>query len=276
MFIPRNSGKESLGCTSCLGAEEDNTTPDTPLTAKEIQQQFGGQGGPINMIPVIGPMVTGLISKIPVVGKIFGGLFKKATHMESCMKWWTDDNILRNVGTVIPSGSIPFVYVMDDQKKMAEYQAKYEMLLNPTKRQRRLEQLYLSKVRSQPGINDLFYATCAAMPKGRAETGANINQADVDAVWSGLRQAAQQQEYQESVGRVRDMIEEQKQSLITAKRAEGTFFVKKKDESGKEVTVASPIMPKGVVGYTQGGVTLIEVAPAVVSKTFPIVAKKGS
>lgn len=274
MFIPRNSGKESLGCTSCLGADEEEQAP-APMTNKEIQMQFGSQGGPINMIPVIGPMVTGLINKIPVVGKVFGGLFKKATHMESCMKWWTDDNLRTQVGAVIPASSIPYTYVSDDPKKMAEFQTKAESLMNPAKRQRRLKEIYVRLVRSQPSANDLFYATCASMPQGQRETGANINRADIDSAWAALRGAAQQQEYQESVGEVQRLIEEQKQTLITAKRAEGTFFVKKKDEkTGQEVTVASPIMPKGVVGYTKGGAAVIEVGPAVVSKTFPIVPKK--
>lgn len=251
---------------------------DKPLTSKEIKEEFGGQwaGGPIAKIPIVGgivPMITGLIVKIPVVGKVFKKIFGgKATHMESCMKWFTDSNIMGIAGnTVTPISTIALVYVSDDPARMAKYKSDLEALTNIATRQQRMRSIFLQSVRSMPGINDLFKMQCASMPKGQKETKANINPADVAAIWEQFRQYAMDVEYQETWTKVNAIVTERRKELVKLKRAESTYFLPASTKPG--VVAPTGGYTKGVIGVTEGGATILSVGPSV-SKSFPIVPVK--
>ena len=211
-----------------------------------------------------------IASFIPGLNKVMGKLFKKATHMESCMRWWTDSNIRSMAGRVKDS-SIPLYYHIEDPVFAAKYKSDMDNIVSS--RVGRLQDLFLSMVRSTPDIDSLFRMQCASMPQGQKETKANIDPIYVASIWNMIRQSAQEQEHQEYTAK----IEAIKMQIIQKKRDESTFFlpVETKTKNGVVISTGIPgVMPAVMQKrYTSGGSEIINVGPAIISREFPIVPK---
>ena len=215
---------------------------------------------PIKSLPIIGQldpltlslaMATGGLSLMPGISKIIGGLFKKATHMESCMKWWSDSNI-RSMVNVSP---YPVDVIQSFPDESREYQLQHassvtgdssiQSLISGSGRIYNIGTYYVSQVRANP---DMMQASCASMPQGQAETHANINPADVNAAFDQMKEQARQQEYQDtitSIGRILSQYKrviERKVAVVQQTRDTATIFK----------------MPVGVTSITKGGALVLD------------------
>lgn len=220
------------------------------------------EAGPYGWMVGAGLMIAQFI---PGLNKIMGGLFKKATHMESCMRWWTDSNIRSMSGGI--KDSMPLYYHLEDPVLAAKYKLDMNNIISS--RAGRLQDLFLNMVRSTPDIDSLFKMQCASMPKGQKETKANIDPAYVASIWNSIRQNAQEQEYQEYLVK----IEAIKIQIIQKKRDESTFFLPTETKTKNGVVISTGMPAVMQKRFTSGGSEIINVGPAVIHKGFPIVPK---
>lgn len=245
-----------------LGASEYSGTSKTGQMVQTIAPFYNPlmQILPIKSLPIIGQLdplsmslavATGGLTLMPGISKIIGGLFKKATHMESCMKWWSDSNI-RGMVNVSP---YPVDVVSSFPGESQEYQAQHassvtgdsgiQSLLSTSSRTYNIGTYYVSQVRANP---DMMTASCASMPQGQAETHANINPSDVNVAFDQMKEQARQQEYQsvlQSVGRVLAGYKrsvERKVAVVQQTRDTATVFK----------------MPVGVTSITKGGALVLD------------------
>ena len=251
--------RASLGCCSTgvtckacydkgLGAEGDG------VDTKAIQKEYGGQSTaaqPVMMgvklaatvallaIPVVG-WAAALLLNVPIVGDTImkplmgpiAKMFKKATHMESCMKWWTESNIRG-----MASGLAPYA-VSSEIKREYRAQRSRDMVDNTSDRQNNIANIFTRLVRENP---DIMAMQCATMPQGRGETG--MTEADaikVAGYWDQLKEAARQEEYQNFVG-VLGVVVEQKAAVVQESRSIATTFK----------------LPTGVTSITKGGALVL-------------------
>jgi hypothetical protein len=123
-------------------------------------------------------------------------MFAKATHMESCMKYWTDSNIRNMVTGIAP---LPFdlgqVFPLESREYYAEHARDVSTnpvvnnLLNISARQSKIADYFVQIVRSN---SDIMQMQCMSMPQGRAETG--YSGPDPAPYWDQFKESAKQQE----------------------------------------------------------------------------------
>ena len=201
------------------------------------------------------------MANIPIIGKVFSGLFKKATHMESCMKGWghSGSNFIAFVGggpTLIPIDINKLVESAGFRYKIAHDVLKNAVisLLDRGRRQSRANEIFESLARQYNDQMDLFMATCATDPRGRAETGATAEQAAmVSQVWSSIRNQAAQEEYNETVGKIDDVYSQLVSSMqqIQEKGIVQVQALKRAQQRGE----VSPT--QATYRYTKSGVPLV-------------------
>lgn len=146
-----------------------------------------------------------------IFGKVFGGMFKKATKMESCMKWWTYENI----SSIGPSSIIPIDIEFLLKRAPIQYRFAYDIIkrdinryvdLSVSGRTRRMKDIFVNLAHEANQQMDLFKVQCAA--QHRDETNAPpelINQ--VAQVWDSLREEARNREYNETFDKLEQAIE---------------------------------------------------------------------
>lgn len=317
MFIgkPRQQSKQ-LGAVDC-GLCRKKTVNDVGL-GDATQQEWGGQsttGGmitkvagmiapPIQMIPgmsmvtkqlekfgvSVNPMslalaaMTGGMSMLPGISKLLGGMFKKATHMESCMKWWTDSNIRGMVAgrTPYPVDVIDPIIVMDRfveasreyrlehakeaiedvgvQSVLAGARSNINSILSTGTRKQKIGSAYVSQVRGYP---DIMQAQCMSMPQGRAETGANIDPNMVGGVFEQMKDVAQQQEVEATTQAMNSAIEAAASGISGILAPYGRVASQKVEviqmtrEAGLVVGPRAFQLPVGVTGISKGGALVL-------------------
>lgn len=248
----------SLGCCStgvpCKACYESSLGAEEGIDSKAIQKEYGGQSKaaqPVMMgvklaatvalmfIPVVG-WAAALLINVPVVGDAIMGpimgpiakMMKKATHMESCMKWWTDSNIRS-----MASGLTPYPIGADIKR---EYRAQHarEMVDNTGDRQNNIASIFVRIVRRN---SDIMAMQCATMPQGRGETGmTEADAAKVAGYWDQIKEAARQEEYQNLVGSIGVTVA-QKVAAVQESRSVATTFQ----------------LPTGVTSITKGGALVL-------------------
>lgn len=227
----------------------------------EIRQMYGGQskigGYAKTFLPAVFPVLA-LNMKIPVLGpmleKIFGGLFKKATKMESCMKWWSDENIRGMVTGVQP-------YPIDIEQMLPEIATEYRLqharsintdprlanILSFGARNAKIQNAYLQFVRGNPDIMGLQCAVQNSDETGLTE----VSQAQVNMYWKQLQEAARQQEVYETANELEQAVKlyvqriEKRKTEIQESRSRGLI-------TGD---IKQPLLPGGAVAIK--GSTLV-------------------
>jgi hypothetical protein len=203
------------------------------------------------------------IANMPIIGKVFGafGIGKKATHMESCMKGFRGGGSVESfVSFVGGAGSLMPLNLEDQLKKagirytVARDIAKAEVSKILAGRQARLNRKFYDLAHQYDGQMDLFTATCAAHPKGRAETGMSAEQAaQVGALWDMIRQQAAMDEYNETVGMIDDVLSKIAKNMEEVQeRGTVTMVAAKRAAEKGEV---SPT--KATFRYTKSGMPLV-------------------
>lgn len=264
----RRSGASLNGvCDRCV-PNDRGLGEDAPLAvsidSKAIQKEYGGQSdaaGPALMgiklvatvalmfIPVVG-WAAALLLNVPVVGDaimkpILGPIakmFKKATHMESCMKWWTDSNIRS-----MASGLEPYPISQEIKQEYRLQHAK-ELVDSYSDRKNNIINNFVKYVRQNP---DIMSMQCATMPQGRKET--HMTEADAAKVvvyWSQIKEASRQQEYQDFVGAVGAILS-QKVAAVASSRQAGLVTTA---TGGKGFQ-----LPEGVMSISKGGALILDV-----------------
>ncbi len=238
---------------------------------KVIRQEFGqmskvGQAAQI-AAGVVFPLHA-INMKLPVIGDVFnsiiGGIFKKATKMESCMKWWTYSN-LYNIG---PSDVIP-INVDEMMKKLpVQYQFSYDIikrnlvgLFDKAGRLNRARAIFVNLAYAN---SDIFQAQCVA--QHRDETGAPPEMlAQVGRVWDAMREVAKQQEYNQTFDEFEKKVEGLVSSMVAV--SERGKVYKKAITAGK--IVVDPTKP--TFKYTPSGIPLAVVGdlPCCCHRRFP-------
>lgn len=262
---------------SALGQAE--TVEFSMPSSKELREMYGG----MKEIPVVS-QVFSFATAIPVVGnvisKVFGGMFKKATKMESCMKWWTSSN-LYNWG---PSDVIPIDLdrVFNDifGKLQLQYKISFDVFSKVVKRDLKNEVIGFTdknaRLNRAKAIfigmayanSDMFRIQCAA--QHRDETGAPPELLDqVTRMWNQMREAAKQKEFDEVLSgferRIKELILTLERSMISV-HERGKVF-KQALLSGKTVVEFG----KATFKYTPSGIPLAVVGelPCCCGKRFP-------
>lgn len=226
-------------------------------------------GGGSPLAPLIGaPAALTLdiftlgLMRLPGISSLISGLFKKATEMESCMKWWTDSNII-GMTNGISLYSIDVVSLFPEA--IQEYRVEHAdsimtsgpiaSALNPAKRQRAISSIFLKAVRDNP---DLMTAQCAIVAKSKGEnTGMTVSQADVEGYWSQLKEAARQKEAESVLSEITKImgpyqsVANQKTAAVVTTRQAGLVST---DSGGKGFQ-----LPEGVMSISKGGSLILDV-----------------
>lgn len=188
----------------------------TILGAKLTEQY--AQSGVIGQ--KFGPIVQGVVdfwtlglNRLPVFQNILGHLFSKATHFEDCMKWWSDGNI-RSMVVNYPLYPIDIdTYIAQyapqfrDQYNMMKQNGNWDKtdaprLLAYSTRWEKFAGHFLSLTRQNP---DIFKAECAAMyPEDVG--GQGPSRAEMDQMWTQVKEAARQQEWAETSAAIDKII----------------------------------------------------------------------
>ena len=229
------------------------------------------------MNSVLGP-VKGIIGGI--TNKVFGGFFKKATHMNDCMKWWDNESNIRGMASgvqPVPIGLDKFYTMMDKavRQRFDERQAKGDSLginsvLNVSNRRYKIVNNFVSLVRANP---ESMQMSCMSQPNVQQETGQyDITPAYVESIFSQFRQQAQEAEYNQTMGELQKkfdprnilQISQETWGRVEAKREAGLLIPSMSTKSGVPFTF--PV-------YTSGGSLIQNVGPAIINKGFPIVPK---
>lgn len=222
---------------------------------QKIAEKTGFRTDPLNLALATNP-VTGWMQLIPGFNKMIGGLFKKATHMESCMKWWTDENI-----TGMIKGRMP--YAIDVAQSFPEASREYQInrarhvtddeqvvrLLDVPRRQKIMIAAFVSSVRAYP---DLMQAQCAAMPQGRAETGVTFTESDLAPVWNGMKEAAQVSEYKRTLKAIENIL-----APYAALVKQKTAMIQQTRQTGLVEGPKAFQLPTGVTGISKGGALIV-------------------
>jgi hypothetical protein len=235
------------GRLSSIGLGDD-TVPD----AKAIQAEYGGMSKEaptvgmgiklaatvaLMFIPVVG-WAAAIAINLPVIGdavmgpimKPIMGMMKKATHMESCMKWWSDSNIRGMMAGMSPypiSAEVRHEYLLQRGK---------EMVVNESGRWENMASKFVRSVRANP---NLMEAQCVSMPQGKAEMPNDINPALVASYFSQLKEQARNDEYMEIAGGYA-ITAGQKVAAVQETRQAASMFQ----------------LPTGVVGVKHGALVL--------------------
>lgn len=285
MYRGKYSPSHTLGHIS-LGAED--TPEDKPkdkvldtsfVNLRQSAKKYGGVDSKKQMIATTatiwaassaaGPygwavaLVATALQFIPGVSKFISKVFKKATHMESCMNWWTDSNIMSMSGK--PYNVVQLSYYSEDSEQMKRFQAKIK---TPEQRQARVSELFLKIVKSVPDVQQLFQMQCASMPQGQKETKAGIDPNMVADIWNRLRKIAQDAEYEE----VMAIVNSAKLKLIQTKR-ESNLLIPSVSANASTKPGEKPGVPFTFPIYTSGGSLIHDVGPAIINKGFPVVPK---
>jgi hypothetical protein len=217
------------------------------------------------------------IANMPIIGKVFGafGIGKKATHMESCMKGMRNIQkggaeagfnkaVRAPIEYFVPyvggAGSLMPLNLEDQLKKagirytVARDIAKAEVNKILAGRQARLNRKFYDLAHQYDEQMDLFAATCASQPQGRAETGMSAEQAaQVEALWNMIRQQAALDEYNETVGMIENVLSKIVKNMEEVQeRGTVTMVAAKRAAEKGEV---SPT--KATFRYTKSGMPLV-------------------
>ena len=225
MFREHNTRPTTLGETKCKGCTGLSAgLPDIPMMgpAAVVQTAFGKgtneekakmatelliTGGiPLTMIPVIGPMLSKVLS--PITGFI-GGMFKKATHMGDCMKWFSNSNNIRGMiggRWVEPIGiDITAYYPGMDKPLRQRYdelmaqgdRLGINTLLDTQRRRNKIISNFIAAFNANPDVQPLI---CMSNPKVQAEQGNySVTPAYVESILDMFRDQSQQAEYVETI-----------------------------------------------------------------------------
>jgi hypothetical protein len=225
---------------------------DDTIDAKAIQKEYGGMSKEaptvgmgiklaatvaLMFIPVVG-WAAAIAINLPVIGdavmgpimKPIMGMMKKATHMESCMKWWTDSNIRGMMVGITP-------YPISDEIKR-EYQIEHTsvMPVNESGRWDTIANIFVRLLRENPSLME---AQCATMPQGIVETQTTLSPALVASYFSQLKEQARQEEYYKIVGNIGVTVQ-QKTTAVQETRQVASVFQ----------------LPTGVVNIDKGALVL--------------------
>lgn len=275
MYRVKYSPRNTLGHIS-LGAE-DKPLDTSFINLRQSAKEYGSVDSKKQMIATTatiwaassaaGPYgwavaaVATALQFIPGVSKFIGKLFKKATHMEGCMNWWTDSNIMSISGK--PHNIIQLSYYSENSEQMKRFQTKIK---TPEQRQARVRELFLKVVKSLPDVKTLFQMQCASMPQGQKETKADIDPNMVAGIWNQLRKIAQDAEYEEIMA----IVNSAKLELVQTKREAGLLIP---SVSRNTSVMTKPGVPLTFPTYTSGGSLIHNVGPAIINKGFPVVQK---
>jgi hypothetical protein len=232
--------------------------PDVKAITKEYGggKETGGQAAmavkmavtvALMFVPVVGwiaaaainlPVIGGVADKIlkPITGPI-AKMFKKATHMESCMKWWTDSNIRSMMAGISPYP------ITEDVKREYQLQHARPLVYNEGGRWNNMASIFVSKIRANP---DIMQFQCATMPQGRAET----KMTEADAVTAQqylaqLKEAARQEEYFNIAGNAGSVVEQK------------SVAVQQTREAGLVTGSKAFQLPEGVTSISKGGALVL-------------------
>lgn len=172
----------------------------TSMVPQKVLSKIGIDVNPLSLS--LAPFTFGF-TLLPGVSKILGGLFKKATHMESCMNYWSDSNIKNMVAGIQP---IPFDFVDYMKLNFPQFMRQYQILiaggqwasvgvdklLNISNRRAKIANIFLNTVRANP---DIMLGDCVTMPQGIAEVGVTVPRSVVNKAWADLKEYARQKEY---------------------------------------------------------------------------------
>lgn len=254
----RRSTLSGVGCR-CL-------VNDTGL-GDDIQKQYGGQTAAAPMvgmgmklgltlglmaIPVVG-WVAAIAINLPMIGPVLMkpfnmimnpimGMFKKATHLEDCMRWWTASNIASMVA------NYPLIPIGDDIAH--EYEIEHAQPISKTasfsesSRRVNLTSIYSAALWAQPDLMKLF---CAVQSQSMGENyGVSYTMDQVNGFIDQVKQYAAQKEYNDLVGILASTVA-QKSGIMQATRQAG-------------LVTGGPQgfqLPTGVIGITSGGTQLL-------------------
>lgn len=273
MFIVKSKpSRDVLGRDSLGGCQTCKIT-DAGL-GDEIQQMYGGQskmgGFAKTGLQVVFPILA-LNMKIPVLGpmleKIFGGFFKKATKMESCMKWWSDSNIRSMAAGVTP-------YPINVEEMLPDIAREYRLqhtrsinsdpriinILNNTRRVVSIQNTFLEYVRGNPDIMGL---QCAV--QNWDETGlTEISQADVNVYWDQLKESARQKEVYDTSTEIERVLK-----LYTERIAIREEQVKETRSRGLITEPRGFALPEGVTAVKSGALVLKAGIQSKIKKLIP-------
>lgn len=232
------------------------------IDVKAIQKAYGGQRKEAPMvgmgvklavtvalmfIPVVG-WAAALLINVPVVGdaimgpimKPLMGMMKKATHMESCMKWWTDSNIASMIaGTpLLPIGSeLSREYEIQHAKPMSMVAS-----FSESARRASMTRIFIGYVRANP---DIMQYECATMSQGRAETGmTEVDYRKAQEYWGQMKEGARQKEYYDLVGSLAAIV------------AQKTGITQQTRQTGLVTGPGAFQLPAGVLSINRGAVVL--------------------
>jgi hypothetical protein len=243
MFCPCLLGDK---LDSGLGQSEYSTVSKTGEIAQKALQ-------------VVFPLAA-LNFEIPIVGgflkKAFGGLFKKATKMESCMKWWSDDNLRSIAGSVKP------ISLDDVYRQYPQYSQLFSVLrasgggdflglrqlISSGARVYKMQNYFIQYARQANAENNLFEVYCAA--QHRDETGVPFTTDVLAPIWQSIREAASQREYDETMDEVYKRLDSYIKPALEAQQR-GQVYTQTLKVGKTEV---SPV--KATFKYTPSGVPL--------------------
>lgn len=249
----------------------------TSVIPKGVLKSAGIDINPASL--VLAPMTFGA-SMLPGVSKllgkvfnVFGDMFKKATHMESCMKGWDDGGIRGIAAGVVPYPvSFDFNFEQYMMKNFPQFLRQYQILqaggqwasvgvdtylnrmknkvLNMANRRRKIQDIFLRIVRENP---DIMKLECVSLPKGRAETGYQGEGAGL--YWENFREAARQEEYGMIVKEVNNIPGEIDRLVSPFKAKETWGEIVRSRNTGLIVPIEQGgqlRMPENIVGVSRG------------------------
>lgn len=177
------------------------------------------------MIPVVG-WAAALVLNVPVVGdaiwkfgmkhdpilKAFIGAFKKATHMEDCMKWWTDSNIRGMSAGIVPYPIDINAFIQKYSDAIHEYRLqraqeidiKGLVVSSLSGRSSKIGNIFVKLVQNSKEFMEFY---CASMPQSRAKTG--MTEADytkANEYLGHLKEQAKQEEYTSTLQEIEQKI----------------------------------------------------------------------
>lgn len=233
-----------------------------PGVGKTIEKIGGGSP----LAPLIGaPAALTLdiftlgLMRLPGISNLIGGLFKKATHMGDCMKWWSDSNIRGMAGWIEPYS---FIFEEYMRKSFPQFIRQYQImqaggewgsvgidnLLNVNNRRNRIQNNFISLVRSNP---DIMMLQCAVQHAGESGyTGHTA--AQVGELFDTLKEYARQQEYRFILSEVDRLMApfraKQQWTAIVASRKSNLLVQR---EGAENLT-----MPSNIIGVRRGALVM--------------------
>lgn len=202
---------------------------------------------------------------ISIAGKVLGGLFKKATHMESCMKIWTDSYIRGMAAGVQP---YPFSFESYMMEHFPQFKRQYEVMqvggewrntgidqmITVASRHGRIASHFLRLVKQYP---DIMKVECLIHPSSQYRAQVPYSNADVANIWNMLREGAKALEYNDLVTKVDQVVAKWKVKEtwgeIVKSRSTASLIPIKDPISGES---SKAMLPENVIGVKRGALVM--------------------